>query len=203
MKIISWQKDLSGAAILGVLRFANRILYSVAMAIIPDTKNWIWVLDRTCPECGFTASETSYEDIPQLLLDNADAWQSVLDRPDAAERPNESTWSALEYAAHVRDLCSVYRMRLLLMVDTDGAEFADWDQDATAVAERYGEQDPARVAADLLDEAEATADAFAAVELQDRSRRGHRSDGSTFTVESLARYFMHDAAHHLWDVRIR
>lgn len=173
------------------------------MAIIPDTKNWTWVLDRTCPECGFTASETAYEDIPQLLLENADAWQSVLERPDAAERPDESTWSALEYAAHVRDLCSVYRMRLLMMVDTDGAEFADWDQDATAIAERYGEQDPARVAADLADEAEATAAAFAAVELQDRSRRGRRSDGSTFTVESLARYFMHDAAHHLWDVRIR
>ncbi|MFZ3416720.1 DinB family protein [Arthrobacter sp. 3Tela_A] len=173
------------------------------MAIIPDKKSWIWVLDRTCPECGFTASEIAYEDIPQLLLDNAEGWQSVLERPDAAERPNESTWSPLEYAAHVRDLCNVYRMRLLLMVDTDGAEFADWDQDATAVAERYGEQDPARVAADLLDEAEATADAFAAVELQDRSRRGLRSDGSTFTVESLARYFMHDAAHHLWDVRLR
>ncbi|MER1996866.1 MAG: DinB family protein [Arthrobacter sp.] len=173
------------------------------MAIIPDKKNWTWVLDRTCPECGFTASEVAYEDIPQLLLDNAEAWQPVLERPDAAERPDESTWSPLEYAAHVRDLCSVYRMRLLLMVDTDGAEFTDWDQDATAVAERYGEQDPARVAADLLDEAEATADAFDAVEVQDRARRGRRSDGSTFTVESLARYFMHDAVHHLWDVRVR
>ncbi|WP_404320069.1 DinB family protein [Arthrobacter luteolus] len=173
------------------------------MAITPDTKNWTWVLDRTCPECGFTASETNFEDIPGMLRANADAWQDVLERTDAAQRPDESTWSPLEYAAHVRDLCEVYRMRLLLMVDTDGAEFADWDQDATAVAERYGEQDPARVAADLADEAEATAAAFAAVEPQDRSRRGSRSDGSTFTVESLARYFMHDAAHHLWDVRIR
>lgn len=201
--IISWQKYDSGAAILEVVGPAIRILYSVAMAITPDTKNWTWVLDRTCPECGFTASETAYEDIPQLLMANAEAWQDVLDRPDAAVRPDESTWSPLEYAAHVRDLCNVYRMRLLLMVDTDGAEFADWDQDATAVAERYGEQDPARVAADLADEAEATAEAFAAVEPRDRTRRGLRSDGSTFTVDSLARYFMHDAAHHLWDVRPR
>ena len=173
------------------------------MAIIPDTKNWTWVLDRPCPECGFESAATVFSDVPGLLRSSAERWQEILASPAAGVRPDNATWSPLEYAAHVRDLCSVYRMRLLLMVDTDGAEFADWDQDATAVAERYGEQDPARVAADLADEAEATAAAFAAVELQDRSRRGRRSDGSTFTVESLAKYFMHDAAHHLWDVRIR
>lgn len=25
------------------------------MAIEPDTKDWTWVLDRPCPECGFEA----------------------------------------------------------------------------------------------------------------------------------------------------
>jgi hypothetical protein len=24
------------------------------MTIIPDTKDWTWVLHRPCPECGFT-----------------------------------------------------------------------------------------------------------------------------------------------------
>jgi len=32
------------------------------------------------------------------------------------------------------------------------------------------------------------------------SRRGIRSDGSIFTVDSIARYLMHDPVHHLWDV---
>ena len=31
-------------------------------------------------------------------------------------------------------------------------------------------------------------------------RAGRRSDGARFTVETFARYFMHDPVHHLWDV---
>jgi hypothetical protein len=31
-------------------------------------------------------------------------------------------------------------------------------------------------------------------------RTGNRSDGKRFTVESFARYMMHDPVHHLWDV---
>ncbi len=29
--------------------------YLGRMAIIPDSKNWTWVLDETCRECGFDA----------------------------------------------------------------------------------------------------------------------------------------------------
>jgi hypothetical protein len=32
-------------------------------------------------------------------------------------------------------------------------------------------------------------------------RRGTRSNGDVFTVESLGRYHLHDVVHHLWDVR--
>jgi hypothetical protein len=32
-------------------------------------------------------------------------------------------------------------------------------------------------------------------------RTGDRSDGSSFTVESFARYFLHDPVHHVADVR--
>jgi hypothetical protein len=31
-------------------------------------------------------------------------------------------------------------------------------------------------------------------------RTGSRSDGADFTVESFARYFIHDPVHHLYDV---
>ena len=173
------------------------------MAITPDTKNWTWVLDRPCPECGFHAVATAFGEVPGLLRGSAENWQVILAGPAAAQRPDEGTWSPLEYAAHVRDLCRVYRMRLNLMLEDDDAGFADWDQDATAVAERYAEQDPAVVATELAVEAEQTAAAFAAVEPGQLDRRGLRSDGSAFTVDSLARYFLHDALHHLWDVRPR
>ena len=34
-------------------------------------------------------------------------------------------------------------------------------------------------------------------------RTGLRSDGAHFTVDSFARYFLHDIEHHLWDVTAR
>jgi len=30
---------------------------------------------------------------------------------------------------------------------------------------------------------------------------GNRSDGASFTIESFARYLIHDPVHHLYDVR--
>ncbi len=86
------------------------------------------------------------------------------------------------------------------MLERDDPVFASWDQDETAVAERYGEQDPATVAAELAAEAEAIATRFEAVEGDQWERPGRRSDGSVFTVASFARYFVHDLLHHVHDV---
>ena len=171
------------------------------MPIVPDTKNWTWVLERACPECGFDASTVAFREIPRLTRENAAAWMPVLEREDVRVRPDESTWSPLEYAAHVRDVYGVMGRRLQLLLTEDDPEFENWDQDATAVAERYGEQDPAVVAAELREAAETLADAWEAVPDSALGRSGRRSDGSVFTVESLARYFIHDPVHHLWDAR--
>jgi len=173
------------------------------MAIVPDTKNWTWVLERACPECGFDASTVGFRDIPRLTRENAAGWMPVLERDDVRVRPDESTWSPLEYAAHVRDVYRVMGRRLQLLLTQDDPEFENWDQDATAVAERYGEQDPAVVSGELREAAAAIADAWEAVPDSALARSGRRSDGSVFTVESLARYFIHDPVHHLWDVRPR
>ncbi|WAP51799.1 hypothetical protein OL239_19080 [Arthrobacter sp. ATA002] len=100
------------------------------MPLTPDTKNWTWVLDRPCPECGFDAAATDFSDVPGLLRDSAEDWRHILAGPAAAA-------------------------------------------------------------------------AFAAVEPSQLERRGLRSNGSAFTVDSLARYFLHDALHHVWDVRPR
>jgi hypothetical protein len=171
------------------------------MAITPDSKNWTWVVEKPCPECGFDPSEVEFERIPDRVRANAARWPAVLARPDVTVRPDDRTWSALEYGAHVRDVFRIFRTRLDLMLSESDPTFANWDQDETAIAENYGAQDPATVAADLVAAAEAIAAAFAAVPDSARSRRGLRSDGSVFTVRTLAVYFLHDPVHHLHDVR--
>ncbi|MGQ7296149.1 DinB family protein [Quadrisphaera sp. KR29] len=171
------------------------------MAIVPDTKDWTWVLQRPCAECGFDAAAVAFSDVPALVRRNAAAWPAELQRPGAAQRQSPDRWSVLEYAAHVRDVFTIFTERLALMREQDAPRFANWDQDATAEQERYAEQDPAVVAEQLLAAGEAAADAFAAVPPEDLQRPGLRSDGSAFTVESLALYFLHDPVHHLHDVQ--
>ncbi|WP_243061845.1 DinB family protein [Humibacter sp. RRB41] len=170
------------------------------MPIVPDTKNWTWVLERPCPDCGFDAGLIAFADVPRITRDNVTAWIPVLERADVRVRPDESTWSPLEYSAHVRDVFRVFAGRLRLMLDEDDPEFENWDQDATAIAERYAEQNPAEVAFDLRNAGLALADAFERVPQAALGRTGRRSDGSVFTVETLALYYIHDPLHHLWDV---
>ena len=63
----------------------------------------------------------------------------------------------------MRDVFRLFDMRLHLMLDEDDPTFANWDQDETAVAERYGEQDPVTVGRDVVAAGNRIADSFAAV----------------------------------------
>jgi hypothetical protein len=170
------------------------------MAITPDTKDWTWVLERPCAECGFAAGSVDFDDIPRLIRENASRWVPVLKRTDVRARPDDHTWSALEYAAHVRDVFRIFTSRLALMLTESNPRFENWDQDATAEAERYNDQDPDAVAVELAAAAASVADAFAAVPVADRERQGLRGDGAVFTVTTLGRYLLHDPVHHLHDV---
>ena len=170
--------------------------------ITPDTKDWTWVLDTTCPECGYDAGAVAdLAEVARELRRTADDWALALRAPGATTRPRPDVWSPAEYGAHVRDVHGVFAGRLELMLSADAPDFANWDQDATALEERYDLADPAVVAAELPEAAAAVAHGYAAVPDDAVGRTGLRSDGSAFTVASLARYHLHDVVHHLWDVR--
>jgi hypothetical protein len=170
--------------------------------IVPDTKDWTWVLQRPCPECGYHAAAVQPSGVPELIRSNAQQWPAVLAAGEAARRrPAAGVWSPLEYGCHVRDVLRLFDQRLTLMLTRDDPLFDNWDQDVTAVQERYGEQNPVTVSAELRSAADTIADHFAGVQGAQWSRPGRRSDGSAFTVDSFARYFLHDIVHHAHDVR--
>ncbi|WP_309080493.1 DinB family protein [Zhihengliuella sp.] len=187
----------------------------------PDTKDWTWVMTRACAECGEDVSDLSPQDIAARIRQALPLWQRLLvgeafgtgrtgiessggDHEAALRRrPAANTWSPLEYAAHIRDVFRVMHYRLDLMLREDAPTFPDWDQDQSAIEDRYNEQDPRVVSVQLASGGRGFADALDSTLGRDLGRRGIRSNGSEFTVESFARYAWHDVAHHLHDVGLR
>ena len=170
------------------------------LGITPDEKDWTWVLTRQCPECGLDVRTIDAQVVADQLRVNAGQWPEVLRRPDVSRRPDSATWSPLEYACHVRDVFHRYDQRLLLILTEDNPLFPNWDQDETAIRQRYNEQDPAVVATELVAAGAQLARRFEGVRGAQWQRPGRRSDGANFTVDTFARYLLHDPVHHLYDV---
>jgi hypothetical protein len=169
--------------------------------IEPDTKDWTWVLDRPCEECGFDASTFDRHELPRAFRNNAQVWLAVLADPGAARRPRPDQWSPLEYACHVHDVHHVFHERVTSMLHQDTPQFPNWDQDVSAVEHDYAGQLPSIVGPTLVAAAYAVGDLYASVPTFAWQRRGIRSNGSEFTVETIGRYHLHDVVHHLYDVR--
>jgi hypothetical protein len=172
------------------------------MAIVPDNKDWTWVLERRCPECGFVSSELPRGQIAPMIRANAQEWIDILadDPAQLRLRERDDRWSRLEYACHVRDVFRIFDERLNLMLTSDDPTYQNWDQDRTAIEDHYGEQDPQAVSMELSKAASALASDFDRVEGAAWQRLGTRSDGAKFTVTTLGQYALHDIVHHLHDV---
>ena len=170
------------------------------VAPVPDEKDWTWTIGQPCPQCRFDPGAVRHDEVAPLIGDHTDVLRRALLRPDAVRRPAAAVWSPLEYACHVRDVCALFDRRLALMLSEDDPIFDNWDQDATAIEERYWAQEPPHVERELADNATAIAARFGGVHGEQWQRPGRRSNGSVFTVHTFAIYLLHDLAHHAWDV---
>ena len=70
------------------------------MTIIPDTKDWTWVLRRPCPECGFDTQGFPVAAVPGMIMANVAAWQAALDALAPDEALAAQLWDYLVMAAH-------------------------------------------------------------------------------------------------------
>ncbi len=159
------------------------------------------MLERPCPDCGFDSGALTAAQLPGTVREVAAVLADVLGTGEVTrERPRPDVWSPLEYGCHVRDVVRRGDARTRLMLTTDDPLFENWDQDASAVEDAYGEQDPVRVAAELVEAAERLAGAYEALPAAAWERVGRRSDGARFTVLTFGRYVAHDLVHHVHDV---
>lgn len=167
-----------------------------------DSKDWTWVLERPCPDCGFDPAAVDVRAIPEVVRDAARRFTFALERPDAGVRATPGVWSTVEYAQHVADMLEVMtgRLGLILASGGQGAQFNDWDQDAAAIAKEYWKANTHVTAILLKERADAAASGWAEPEGEQWQWPGLRSNGSQFTARTLGAYMVHDLTHHLHDV---
>jgi len=160
-----------------------------------------------CEECGFSYGSLAAADIPSAVRSFSKRYRAPLTRflpnedGDALvrQRPAPATWSALEYAAHVRDVFGNYErwIRQCLLEDRPVMEGPGPDELATDG--RYNEDDPAAVADALAANAERLAITIEAVPEDGWDRAGVRR-GEERSVLLMSRRAVHEGTHHLLDV---
>jgi S-DNA-T family DNA segregation ATPase FtsK/SpoIIIE len=131
-------------------------------------------------ECGFRYEDVTVQAIPQRLVQAVDELAGeVAGEPDAVwrRRPAPSVWSPLEYCCHLRD--------------------------QRAVLTRYAEEDMSRTLDQLRMAADMAAWTFASVDASQwmRGCLYNHPEPKTRSLEWLARHTVHEAVHHLMDVR--
>lgn len=168
---------------------------------VPDTDDWTWVLEQRCPQCRIEVGALSARELPQIAADYVHRFRELLETgTDVAVRPDLKTWSVLEYGAHLRDVSEVFRTRVRAMLLREGPSYEDWDQEQAAKDGQYSVLDPIGVADDLRISAGDLLRDAGALSAEELQREGYRSDGYTFTIETLLQYYLHELVHHWWDV---
>ncbi|HVL26686.1 MAG TPA: DinB family protein [Acidimicrobiales bacterium] len=162
-----------------------------------------------CSECGFSDATVSLADVPAALRRFARRYRAPLTRflpgedGDALIRTRPPagpiTWSALEYAAHVRDVFAWYDEWVRRSLDHDGFVVEAPGPDEAAEAGRYNEADPAAVADDLAANADRLAATFESMP-EEGWARAHVPRGNPRTAAFAARRAVHEGNHHLLDI---
>ena len=159
-----------------------------------------------CPVCGLDFDSIKPLDTIAAIRGLPRRYRAPLTRllPGEDEsvlraRPEAGTWSALEYAAHVRDVLGWYEgwVRQILVEERPVLEGVGRDE--AAIEHRYNEQDPVAVADDLAARAEALAATLEAVPGDAWDRVGLRG-GEERSIATHARRAVHEGSHHLLDI---
>ena len=169
-------------------------------------QDWVAIVnERTCDACGLRASAIPRSELPSALREAVREWAELLSsHPSVTLRARPSSgWSALEYAAHVRDVLAKFSDRVEVALVDDDPVFGWWDHEAAAVDQRYNDSSPALVGRALSENAGRLADVAARVPETAWMRSGTRRSGESFTVEGLVRFALHEVRHHLADARSR
>ena len=156
-----------------------------------------------CEACGFDGGRYDDGELLDALRSLGPRWQALLAESGAElrRRPAPEVWSALEYAAHSRDITALHAYGVEQALTLDEPVFPDiaGDELIDAAAATYAELAPGDVGDALATHAGRLAQ-LAADAPRDHWSRGLTVGDSRSDVRRLLEHALHDSLHHLDDV---
>ena len=177
-------------------------------ALQPDARLFEFVgydtLSESCAACGFVYAQTRTELLAWLQSD-IDAFVARFQGVDGARarvRPEPDTWSALEYACHVRDVLRVMVERIELAQVEFEPTFTPMRRDERVVEDRYNEQDPAVVAGEIKEAGGALVAVLRSLDDEGWARRGAYSypQPALRDITWITANTVHELYHHRRDL---
>lgn len=156
-----------------------------------------------CDACGFDGARYADTSLLEALRELGGRWRTLIAGAGAELRirPAPHVWSAIEYAAHSRDVTALHAFgaEQALRVDEPSYPAIDGDALIESAASTYGDEDPGDVT-DAL-EGHATRLARLADDAGPSAWSRGLSIGDTRSdVRQLLEHALHDSLHHLADV---
>lgn len=159
--------------------------------------------DYVRPDCGFSYSDTSVEQVPQevdLLPGQVRAAIAVVPREQLHRRVREDSWSVPAYVCHLRDVYVTSTIRLHRAVTEHRPVLEPMLNDLRARRFRYNKRDIKAVLDDLALAAAGFQDEATAVRPENWGRQVARSPGEYRSARWLVRHALHEGRHHLRDI---
>jgi hypothetical protein len=159
--------------------------------------------NHDCEPCGLRYDSLTTSAAIRLIRGYPPQYQHrlrSLPDPVLRRRPTALTWSALEYASHVRDVYAIYHTRVSRTLTEPEPVLEPMCNDERAARSAYNQQPLGAVLAAL----ERNANRFAALASQISERQWIRAavrlPGERRTVLWMVRQAAHEGLHHLHDI---
>ena len=155
-----------------------------------------------CDECGFDGAVYADSDLLESLRSLGDRWRQQLAAAGVhlRTRPAPTTWSAIEYAAHSRDVTALHAYGVEQALTRDEPTYPPISDDViNQTVSAYGDANADEVVDELTQAAHRLA------QLADDAGVGAWTRGLTVgetrsDVRRLLEHALHDSQHHLDDV---
>ncbi len=155
-----------------------------------------------CEACGFDGARDDEGPLLDAVLAQGPAWRTLLTGagPELRLRPQPEVWSAVEYAAHTRDVLALHVFGVDQALTVDEPAYPPVGQDLVdSAATTYGQAGADEVAAELTVQAQRLAQ-LARDAGSGAWTRGLTLGETRMDVRRLLEHALHDSMHHVDDV---